>query len=215
MSVLVQLLDCMGGDLTVVNSARVSMGKWTDELRERDIRLINYLAKNGHWTPFSQPQLQFRIKMPIFVARQYWRHTIGFTRNEMSRRYVSFKPEFFLPDYFRPSDENIKQGSKDEEHSHGIYWQNITKQTYKQCKDVYESMIRDGICPEQARMVLPQATYTEFIETGSLYAYARLYNLRSKPDAQKEIRVYVEEIGDIILEKFPYSWKALMYDKNN
>lgn len=209
---MITLTDCMGSDLTVVNAARVSMGKHTDILRDEDIRLIRYLAKNKHITPFFHPQIQLRIKMPIFIARQWWRHVVGFSRNEISRRYVSDEPEFFYPDYLRPSDKNIKQGSVDVEHPTNEHWKRKIEETYKYCKDVYNSMMADGVCPEQARMILPQGMMTEFIETGSLYAYARLYLLRIKPDSQKEIRAYAEKIGDTLSKLFPYSWDALTHD---
>ena len=218
----VELLDRMGSDLTVVNAARVSMGKVSTELDERDEKLINYLAKHGHWTPFSQPQLQFRIKMPIFVARQWFKHQVGFTRNEISRRYVSDAPEIYIPKEWRAKADNVKQGSSEaivafEDIAYGwtykeSYETTVTvgiEETMRLCTEMYEELIGQGICPEQARMVLPQSMYTEFVETASLAAYARLAKQRLDPHAQLEIRLYAEAIAKCLSTFFPYSWKAL------
>lgn len=214
----VELLDHMGSDLTVVNAARVSMAKesdwdysaWGNEyLSERDTKLINYLATNGHWTPFSQPQIQLRIKMPIFVARQWYKHQIGFTRNEVSRRYVSDEPEFYYPTEWRTKAESVKQGSSDEVVHDNDSFCYTAKSYTDQMKRVYLGLIENNICPEQARMVLPCSHYTEFVETGSLAAYARLCKLRLDPHAQKEIQWYAQAVSDLIKPLFPVSWEAL------
>ena len=206
----VTCLNVMGDDLTVVNAARVSFAKasyWHDggELKEQDAKLIKYLAAHKHWTPFSQPQIQFRIKMPIFVARQWYKHTVGFTRNEESRRYISKEPQCYVPTEWRKAADNVKQGSSDETVTDpplvGGYVNIMIA--------LYNELINCGTCPEQARMVLPQSMYTEFVEVGSLAAYARLYSLRSSKEAQKEVRLYAEAIGKIISPLFPVSWEAL------
>ena len=212
----VRLLDRMGSDITVVNAARVSFSKqsmYTDEgiLNDADVKLIKYLASHKHWTPFSQPQIQLRIKMPIFVARQWYKHSVGFTRNEVSRRYVDDPPEFFVPPVWRARPEGgIKQGSSDDEVDLEV---TITFGSMKaycvQAARAYNELLKAGVCPEMARMVLPQSMYTEFVETGSLAAYARLYSLRSSKDAQKEVRLYAEAVGKIISPLFPVSWEAL------
>lgn len=214
----VELIDYMGSDLTVVNAARVSMAKesdwdysaWGNEyLSERDTKLINYLAKHGHWTPFSQPQIQLRIKMPIFIARQWYKHQVGFTRNEVSRRYVSDEPEFYFPTEWRKKAESVKQGSSDEVVAGNDTFCSHAKSYTDQMKRVYLGMLENGICPEQARMVLPQSMYTEFVETGSLAAYARLCQLRLDSHAQKEIQWYAQAVSEIVKDLFPVSWEAL------
>lgn len=206
----VRLLDRMGSDITVVNAARVSFAKqsmYTDEglLNDADAKLIKYLAAHKHWTPFSQPQIQLRVKMPIFVARQWYKHQVGFTRNEESRRYISAEPECYVPREWRKAAENVKQGSSEEvvENLPDIYGYTAM------LSELYGELLTRGVCPEQARMVLPQSMYTEFVETGSLAAYARLYSLRSSKEAQKEVRLYAEAIGKIISPLFPVSWEAL------
>lgn len=367
----IQLIDHMGDDLMVVNAARVSMAKesewdsygpWDKErwigknLSKRDCGLISYLAKHNHWTPFSHPQIQLRIKMPIFIARQWFKHMVGFTRNEVSRRYVDDAPEFYVPTEWRKRAENVKQGSSDEtivldgsqkcaycgsemefkrkedekmkrfcstrcrehhyrKHTHqgwastkvGSLKQSAKKRGIdfdmtaedlleigqpKVCKylgmeldyaadsikpesasvnridprkgyvrgnieiisnkansmlldatpeelmtfvenvalvrrgvfvkqapsvhgfydnitETYNKMITEGVAPEQARMILPCSHYTEFIETGSLAAYARLAKLRLDPHAQKEVRMYAEAVDKIISPLFPVSWAEL------
>ena len=207
----VELLECMGNDLMVVNAARVSFAKESSEFSQQDGKLISYLAKHHHTSPFFHPQIQFRLKMPIFVAREWYRHTIGFSRNEVSRRYVSDAPECWIPgiDQFRERDPKAKQGSRENEvesanEAHAIFYESV-----RQATDAYEALLKMNVAPEIARCVLPQSMYTEFIETASLAAYARLYKLRTSPDAQREIQWYARMIGKFMEEKFPVSWKAL------
>lgn len=209
----VTLLEVMGNDLTVVNAARVSFAKESTEMTEKDAKLIRYLAKHQHVTPFFHPQIRFRIKMPIFVAREWYRHQIGFARNEVSRRYVDDEPEFFLADEFRSRDPNLKQGSKDDVHPKNEDIRHLVQKTYEEANETYRLLLDEGVAPEQARMVLPQSMMTEFIETGSLAAYARLCKLRLDPHAQKEIRDYAETVSDILAKVFPVSWAALMGDQ--
>lgn len=206
----VELLEAMGSDLTVVNAARVSFDKESHEFTEKDEKLIHYLAKHNHVSPFFHPQIRFRIKMPLFVAREWYRHTIGFARNEVSRRYVDSKPEIYIPSEWRQRDSKLKQGSKDELVANNEEICNDVRDYMTMVLDLYERLLKDGVCPEQARIVLPQGMYTEFIETGSLAAYARLCRLRLDPHAQKEIRLYAQQISDLLEERFPVSWKALM-----
>lgn len=215
----VELIDHMGSDLTVVNAARVSMAKESDwdfgdcgfdmKLSKRDCGLIAYLAKHNHWTPFSHPQIQLRIKMPIFVARQWFKHMIGFTRNEVSRRYVDDTPEVYVPTEWRLRAASVKQGSSDEVVKNSAELSAfVTEEVFAAVLGCYEELIEGGVCPEQARMVLPQM-YTEFYETGSLAAYARLAKLRLDPHAQKEVRQYAHAVSEIIGELFPFSWAHL------
>jgi thymidylate synthase (FAD) len=221
----VEIIDYLGSDLTVVNAARVSMAKESEwepmkldpqeagdaylfrRLSEKDSKLISYLAKHGHWTPFSQPQIQLRIKMPIFIARQWFKHQVGFTRNEVSRRYVSDTPELYIPKEWRARAENVKQGSSDEtvDYPHDYKLAHALQDII----DHYNGMLKYGVCPEQARMVLPQSMYTEFVETGSLAAYARLCKQRLDNHAQKEIQYYAEAVSKLINPLFPKSWEAL------
>ncbi len=206
----VEILETFGSDLTVVNAARVSFAKESNEMCTADEKLINYLAKHQHVTPFFHPQIRLRIKMPIFVAREWFRHQIGLARNEVSRRYVDFEPECWLPvDGLRARDPKLKQGSRPEniENNDEVFVQieNYTKDTIT----FYKKLLASSVAPELARTVLPQSMYTEFIETGSLAAYARICGLRLDPTAQKEIRDYAAIVSRLLEQAFPVSWKAL------
>jgi thymidylate synthase (FAD) len=207
----VELLDTFGDDLTVVNAARVSFAKESTEMTERDGKLIKYLAEHNHVTPFFHPQARFRIKMPIFVAREWYRHQIGFARNEVSRRYVDMRPECWVPAVadFRARDPKAKQGSRPDAVASAEEWHGLVSAAMTETVALYEKMIAEGIAPEIARCVLPQSMYTEFIETGSLAAYARLCGLRLSPDAQKEIRTYADGLRGLLMPAFPVSWAAL------
>jgi len=206
-----ELLDVFGNDLTVVNAARVSFAKESVDFSEQDGKLVKYLAKHNHVSPFFHPQLRFRFKMPIFVAREWYRHQIGFARNEVSRRYVDSKPECWIPTpmQIRERDPKLKQGSKPTEVDDSDTVHQLIKTHTEVNVMLYEDLLSRGVAPEIARCILPQSMMTEFIETGSLAAYARLYNLRTDPTAQREIRDYAEMIGKIIEPLFPVSWKAL------
>ena len=208
-----ELLEVFGSDLTVVNAARVSFAKESQTFTAQDEKLVMYLAKHHHISPFFHPQIRLRIKMPIFVAREWFRHTVGFARNEVSRRYVDSAPECWVPSpaEIRERDPKLKQGSKttpviDSELIHQLIKTHINVNVM-----VYEDLLERGVAPEIARAVLPQSMYTEFIETASLAAYARLYNLRTDPSAQKEIQVYAEKLGELLEPIFPVSWKALTF----
>lgn len=224
-----EYIDHMGSDLTVVNSARVSFDKESDwyynnsivplngknkVLKEQDIKLINYLAKHNHWTPFSHVQITIRETVPIFVARQRFKHMVGFTYNEVSRRYVNDTPDYYMFDYFRPAPENAKQGSIDEPHENNEHWLKKYKHSVNTCLTIYEQMILDGIAPEQARAVLPQGVNTSYYVTGSLAAWGRAYKLRKDSHAQKEIQMLAEQWDTIIsnIKELSNSWEAL---KNN
>ena len=208
----VELLEVFGNDLTVVNAARVSFAKESTEFSEQDGKLVRYLAKHHHISPFFHPQLRFRLKMPIFVAREWFRHTIGFSRNEVSRRYVDTPPECYIPEAqdIRARDPKLKQGSKSEPVDNAEYAYEVIKDATISAMDSYNSMLQTGVAPEVARMILPQSMFTEFVETASLYGYARLCQLRLDPSAQKEIRDYAEAVSQLLEEAFPVSWKALI-----
>lgn len=206
----VELLETFGNDLTVVNAARVSFNKESTEFSEGDTKLVNYLASHDHISPFFHPQVRFRIKMPIFVAREWFRHTIGFARNEVSRRYVDFKPEVWVPTEFRERDPKLKQGSKATAVESNDFALALYNKAVHVSMEAYDALLAANVAPEMARSVLPQGMYTEFIETGSLAAYARLCGLRLDPSAQVEIQTYANAIHDLMKDKFPVSWAALM-----
>jgi thymidylate synthase (FAD) len=205
----VECLDVFGDDLTVVNAARVSFAKESTTMETRDEKLIAYLANHGHNSPFFHPMARFRLKMPIFVAREWFRHTVGFARNEVSRRYVDDEPECWVPTLLRARDENKKQGSKDEAIPENDRIVKEIQNFTVGAVSFYNFLLKEGVAPEVARGVLPQSMYTEFIETASLSAYARLCSLRLDPHAQKEIREYAGAVSEIMAAKFPASWKAL------
>jgi len=209
----VELLETFGDDLTVVNAARVSLGKQVTEFTDKDAKLIRYLANHDHVSPFFHPQARFRLKMPIWMAREWFRHTIGFARNEVSRRYVDEPPTFHLPEALRSRAPNKKQGSKDDVHEQNELYMRTIEIACEDARLVYQELLEAGICPEQARMILPQNMMTEFIETGSLAAYARLCKLRLGEDAQKEIQDVAGLISDALGKAFPASWSVLLHEK--
>ena len=216
----VKLVDHMGSDLSVVNAARVSFAKTSEwdvipdagpvegYLRYEDERLIKYLAKHQHWTPFAHPQITLRIKAPISIRTQFFKHKQGFVENEISRRYVSFEPEFYTPQWRGKPTDGAKQGSDDfidVDHETEKGFDNALRL----CLYNYNELLRNGVAPEQARFVLPQGMYTEWFWTGSLAAYARFYKQRIDEHAQWEIREYAATIGRIIQPLFRESWKYL------
>lgn len=217
----VEYMMHMGDDLTVVNVARVSFNKeseWGEFdangngiLSERDEKLIRYLAKHKHWTPFAHPQISLRIKAPIFIRTQLFKHKVGFVENEVSRRYVSDPPTVYYPRWRGKPTNGAKQGSEDFMSIDEEY--NTVNRHYeftvKEALQTYDELLKRGVAPEQARSVLPQGTYTEWWWTGSLSAFARVYHQRIDPHAQWEVRQYAEAIAKIIQPLFPVSWKTL------
>ena len=203
----------MGSDLTVVNAARVSFANSHRKFESgKDEKLISYLAKHGHWSPFAHCTMQFHIIAPIFVARQLVKHQVGLAWNEVSRRYVDTEVEFYVPKEWRARpDKSIKQGSAEEVvdiNPRGDIV-NHYQHALKQAKWSYEQLIRQGVAPEMARMVLPQSTMTEWYWSGTLMAFARVCNLRCKEDAQKETQDIANDIDKLCREQFPVSWNAL------
>ena len=220
------LKDHMGSDLSVINAARVSFGKeshaldweWYDYedgrasgeyiavLDERDTKLVKYLAKHNHISPFGHAFASFHVKAPIFVARQLVKHS--FLRwNEVSRRYVDDEPEFYVPDVWRGRSADKKQGSEGvvESNANMLYYNTMSLGLYNQLLD-------EGVAPEQARMVLPQSTMTEWWWSGSLDAFARMCNLRLPSDTQYETRIVADQISKVMGDLFPVSWGALIDD---
>lgn len=223
----VSYIDSMGTDLTIVNAARVSFDKESEyvypldtlegldsgSLSAKDARLIDYLAKHNHWSPFAHTSIQLRIKAPIFVARQLVKHQIGLTWNEVSRRYVDSPPEFYLPETWRVRPAgSIKQGSWGEHPASGE-WGTAVVLNVGALSYLYEEMIADGVAPEQARMILPQNMMTEWWWTGSLMAFCRVCRERLVPGAQAETRIVAEMIAEIVAPLFPVGWSALMGEK--
>lgn len=207
----VSYVSHMGNDLTVVNAARVSFQKESTEFTGKDEKLIQYLAKHKHWTPFAHPQITLRIKAPIFIRTQLFKHKVGFTENEVSRRYVSDSPVVYHPRWRGKPTGGAKQGSEDFMPIDDDY--NTANRHYEMCVrdalQTYEELLKRGVAPEQARSVLPQGTYTEWWWTGSLSAFARVYAQRSDSHAQWECQEYAKAISTIIQPLFPYSWKSL------
>jgi thymidylate synthase (FAD) len=215
----VEYIEHMGSDLTVVNAARVSFAKtseWettedgTYKLSQRDERLIKYLAQHNHWTPFAHPQITLRIKAPIFVRTQLFKHKVGFTENEISRRYVTNEPEFYTPDWRSAPTDGAKQGSSDFIYDPVVEdLDRMYNRIALESVDIYKELMKNGVAPEQARSVLPQGTYTEWWWTGSLSAYARVFKQRIDAHAQWEIQQYANAIEKILEPLFPHSWAVL------
>ena len=216
--ITVEYVDHMGDDLRVVNAARVSFDKESKIFtyvkthpRSSDEGLLRYLAKHNHWTPFSHPMITLRETVPIFVARQRFKHIVGFTYNEVSRRYVDDAPEFYVPEVWRSKPEgSIKQGSGDAVHDSDGLNQNCYAPLMQHCLKIYNNPIDSGIAPEMARMVLPQSMMTSYYVTGSLAAFARAYKQRSDSHAQKEIQDLAAHWDNLIRPLFPQSWSALV-----
>jgi len=206
-----ELIDAMGDDLTVVNAARVSFAKEVEEFSERDTKLITYLAKHNHWTPFSHVTATFRVAAPIFVARQLFKHVVGLTANEVSRRYVSDAPSLYVPEEWRMKPVNAKQGSSGS-HPYQQELSALCVEAGEAALGVYNAMIEMGVAPEQARMVLPQSMMTEWYWTGSLAAFARVCKQRISKDAQAETAVIARDIADQLSGVAPVSWEALTDD---
>lgn len=213
--ILAEYVSHMGTDLTVVNSARVSFNKESSldsngYLPSQDEKLIGYLAKHNHITPFTHPQITLRESIPIFVARQRFKHVVGFTYNEVSRRYVDDAPDFYMPTEWRTRpDGSIKQGSGDT-HLENDQIKGLYTHTVEIALDTYNYLIKAGVAPEQARMVLPQSMVTSFYVTGSLAAFARAYRQRIDSHAQKEIQDLAVQWDKIIAPLFPVAWSALI-----
>ena len=224
----VEYIDHLGTDLTVVNAARVSFDKqseWeygeaedpmfgpvrTETLSAADVKLIAYLAKHNHWSPFAHTSIQLRVKAPIFVARQLVKHQVGGVWNEVSRRYVDSEPEFYFPDVWRGRPTGgAKQGSSGklegvDEDSAAIW----AEECAELARMNYVNMLAVGVAPEQARMILPQNMMTEWYWTGSLMFFARVCAQRLDPHAQVETSEVARQIADIVRPLFPVSWMAL------
>lgn len=224
----VQLVDKMGDDLSVANCARVSFNKWKEEMDDKDVNLLNYLAQHKHTSPFRHVFLSVRCKAPIFLARQLAKHQVGLSWNEVSRRYVDFTPEFYYPEEWRKRPKGgIKQGSGEKYTSlfrEAEYYPDSFNDISLPCEsvedvyeefiyhsiDLYEEMIAKGVAPEMARMILPQSMMTEWIWSGSLQAFFHMWALRSEGSAQIEAQDFAEKVGNILSKEFPNCFSALI-----
>lgn len=215
----VRLVNVMGSDLTVVNSARVSYNKAKSELDEKDIRLIKFLAREGHTSPFRHATLQFEVYAPLMVARQWWKYVVGSDHvmdawNESSRRYITEEPTFYIPkdNEWRSSPENSKQGSGEPINElTGSVFTSKLEQYIKLGESLYEDALKSGICAEQARLFLPAyGMYVRWYWTASLQSVAHFLNQRLAHDAQKEIQEYAKAVYELSIEKFPVSLPELL-----
>ena len=230
MNMSAECIDHMGDDLSVVNAARVSFDKvseweWEEcgvkafgnesyqRLSDTDARLIKYLASNNHWTPFAHTSISLRMSAPVPIRTQCFKHKAGFVENEESRRYISSRPEVFVPDEFRAApDGSVKQGSGGTHHDSDC-WVACYEDWTEKSVDLYMDMIADGICPEQARFILPQGCIVNWIWTGNLASYSRFYKERTYDKAQKEVQDLARMVADIIEPLYPVSWAALVGGK--
>ena len=228
--IAVEYIDHMGNDLRAVNAARVSFDKESGEFTYRkdypkgsDEALVSYLAKHNHWTPFAHCIITLRETVPIFVARQRFKHMVGFTDNEVSRRYVDYTPEFYVPDVWRSRPEgSVKQGSGEGVVTNlhcgdEVYaWNESPQEAYHDhltsSLELYNEMLKNNVSPEMARMVLPQSMMTSYYVTGSLAAFARAYKQRIDPHSQKEIQDLAVQWDAIIRPLFPHAWSAMVDD---
>jgi len=212
----VTYIDHMGSDLSVVNAARVSFGKkseWMPRihygeqlvLKPKDAKLIKYLAKHKHKSPFNHTFVTFHVKAPIFVARQLQKHEY-MPWNEVSRRYVDDEPEFYQPDVWRGRSEDKKQGSDGEIND---IRPSVARNMVEDCRQNYNYLLAKGVSPEQARMVLPQSMMTEWYWSGTVFSFAKMCSLRCKDDTQAETRVVADAIDEEMENLYPVSWEAL------
>lgn len=223
----VEYVDHMGTDLSVVDAARASFDKKSSweckdphecvndlgcgycNLKQEDAKLISYLTKHNHWTPFAHTAITLRMQAPIPIRTQCFKHKAGFVENEESRRYISGAPGLFRPENFRKAPEgSVKQGSG-EIHQDTDYFASRYEEMCTDAIKEYEDWIERGVCPEQARFLLPQGVLVNWVWTGNLASFARFYGLRTDPHAQKEVQDLAKMVGDIIEPLFPVSWKAL------
>lgn len=205
----VELIDFMGDDLRVANVARVSFAKWKDEMDAQDVRLIDFLARHEHTSPFRHTAVTLRCSAPIWLARQLGKHQVGMSWNEVSRRYVDSGVELYMPDAYRARPTGgIKQGSGDV-HDDSDAYLTLTRELHERALALYDDMIAEGVAPEQARGILPQNMMTSWIWTGSLTAFFHLYRLRADGHAQLEAQHFANLVNSIVEPIFPHCWKAL------
>ena len=208
----VEVIDWMGNDNAICDAARVSFHKKAEMFSvDKNASLLEYLARHDHWSPFAHGMLKFRFRAPIFIARQFQKHTVGFAWNEVSRRYVDDDPTFWVPKTLRKRPPNMKQGSvaEGEIDVTGQVFLNIVE-PYADAVREYRDMLKTGICPEQARAFLPQSMMTEWIWTGSLQAWSRFVKLRADDHAQAECHEFAHAVRQSMYDYFPLATNALM-----
>lgn len=198
----IELLDVMGDDLSIVNAARVSYNTESTDLTDRDKKLILFLAKHKHWTPFEQNALKFRVKCPIYIARQWMKHRC-WVFNEISARYTKFDNTIYKPSQFREQAASNKQASVEAQNLEQAKATEIYEQACKATIDAYTRLIELGVCREQARGVLPVGSHTEFVTTVNLRNFMHWYNLRAPKEAQWEIQQYAHAALKLVKHKFP------------
>lgn len=207
----VELTNHMGDDLTVANVARVSFNKWKEEFDEKDARLIDYLARHEHTSPFRHTAITLRCSAPIWLARQLGKHQVGMSWNEVSRRYVDDNFEFYVPEYRERPEGSLKQGSGGKHHE-CKHWMQKTADMHEAALALYDEMLADGVAPEVARGVLPQNMMTTWIWTGSLTAFYHLWRLRADGHAQVEAQEFARKVEAAVAPLFPHCWEALIKD---
>lgn len=215
----IRLIDVLGDDRTVANAARVSFDKRTEVLTEKDERLIRFLAREGHDSPFRHASLQFEVYAPLMIARQWFKYIVGSDHtmdawNESSRRYITESEEFYIPqaDEWRSYPDDVKQGSGEPiDEEYGWWYSDRLEKYVKEGEELYQMLIRDGIAPEQARLFLPAyGMYVRWYWTASLQSVAHLIKQRTADDAQYEFRLYAEAVKELASDKFPVSLNALV-----
>lgn len=220
----VTYVDHMGSDVNVVNAARVSFNKEVEVFEEKDAKLLKYLADHDHWSPFAHTSITIRIKAPLFLAAQFKKHVVGLVWNEVSRRYVSYEPEFYWPEVWHNKPDNVKQGSTDEPNewmvtltSDGLVSfsneNEVFNRTVASALHQYSTMIDNGVAPEEARMILPQCTMTEWVWTGSAMAFARVIKQRVGGGAQRAAGELAEMIEQVVRPCYPHTFNALLDKK--
>lgn len=208
--VSVEYISHMGDDTSIVNAARVSFAKAHSEFdEEQDTRLLQYLAKHNHWSPFAHTSISVRCSVPIFLARQLVKHQVGGSWNEESRRYIDTEPSFYIPPVLHGRPVNAKQGCSDEL-QHSSSYVGIMEIATKTALETYKDLLSSNVAPEEARMVLPLNTMTNFVWTGSLYFFARVIKQRSDAHAQTLAREFAEKLKAVIEPCYPHAFKALM-----
>ncbi len=209
---LVTPIDQMGADSDICDAARVSFDKPASMFsHDQNQKLLCYLAKHEHWSPFAHGYMKFKFSAPLFIARQFQKHVVGFAWNEISRRYVDADPMFFVPHSWRKRPDNVKQGSTTEDEvtltKESVELGRYMVQAREWMRD-YRQLKLSGVCPEQARMVMPQAMMTEWIWSGSLQAWKRFVDQRSDSHAQAECHPYANKVKGFIKPMYPMSAKA-------
>lgn len=208
-----ELLEIFGDDLMIVNAARVSYGKTKLQFEEKDKKLLKFLLEHKHISPFRHPQIQYRIECPIFVERQLFKHQIGLTANSISGRYVDFSESYWQPTELRYQSSDSKQGSGNSFFNEELL--KDIKDHIEKSKKLYQKLNDYEVAKELSRTILPLALNTQFIWTGSLWAYIHLFNLRLKSDAQKETRIIVSQMLDQLIDNGSFKNTIEILLKNN